>query len=104
MRYGCDLHAYVLMSDHVHLLLTPGMAGAVSRSDPATRAGAYRTLIAEALSGETAIEIRMYLQQQRALGTERFRMRVEAELQRFAGVRPAHRPCKQATAVCVSDA
>jgi putative transposase len=30
-RYDCELHAYVLMSNHVHLLLTPARAGAVSR-------------------------------------------------------------------------
>lgn len=30
MRFDCRLHAYVLMSNHVHLLLTPGSAGAVS--------------------------------------------------------------------------
>ena len=31
LRFGCKLHAYVLMSNHVHLLLTPDEAGAVSR-------------------------------------------------------------------------
>ena len=30
-RFGCKLHAYVLMSNHVHLLLTPKEAGAVSQ-------------------------------------------------------------------------
>lgn len=30
-RFGCKLHAYVLMSNHVHLLITPGEAGALSR-------------------------------------------------------------------------
>jgi putative transposase len=184
LRHGCELHAYVLMSNHVHLLLTPGMVGAVSRfmqtfarnyaglfngrhgrtgtlwegryksclvdseryvlscyryielnpvrarmvddaaahpwssyhanaleqhnplltphsaflalaAEPADRARAYRALIAEALSDETVAEIRKYLQQQRALGTDVFRKRVEAELQRFAGVRPAHRPRKR---------
>ncbi|WP_341777567.1 transposase [Luteimonas aestuarii] len=30
-RFDCQLHAYVLMSNHVHLLLTPASAGAVSR-------------------------------------------------------------------------
>ena len=28
---GCALHAYVLMTNHVHLLLTPPTAGSVSR-------------------------------------------------------------------------
>lgn len=30
-RQGCTVHAYVLMSHHVHLLVTPGSAGAASR-------------------------------------------------------------------------
>lgn len=35
-----------------------------------------------------------YLQQQRAYGRDAFRAMVEAKTQRFAGVRPAHRPAK----------
>jgi len=31
LRFGCGLHAYVLMSNHVHLLLTPEESGGVSR-------------------------------------------------------------------------
>lgn len=31
-RYGCAVHAYVLMSNHVHLLMTPDRAGAVGRA------------------------------------------------------------------------
>lgn len=30
-RFGCALHAYVLMTNHVHLLVTPAEVGAVSR-------------------------------------------------------------------------
>jgi putative transposase len=30
-RFGCALHAYVLMTNHVHLLVTPHEAGATSR-------------------------------------------------------------------------
>ena len=29
-RYGCKLHAYVLMTNHVHLLMTPEADGAIS--------------------------------------------------------------------------
>ena len=29
--YSCEIHAYVLMTNHVHLLLTPKIAGAVSQ-------------------------------------------------------------------------
>ena len=31
IRYDCAVHAYVLMTNHVHLLVTPSSAGAVSR-------------------------------------------------------------------------
>jgi putative transposase len=183
-RYGCDLHAYVLMDNHAHLLVTPQDVGAVSRlmqtfgrnyaglfngrhgrtgtlwegryksclvdteryvltcsryielnpvrarmvvdpaeypwssyhanalgrpdllvtpsptllalaGDPAARATAYRALFDEALPDDVIAEIRLYLQQQRALGTDRFRAQVEAKLKRFSGARPAHRPRKQ---------
>ena len=30
-RYGCAIHAYVLMTNHVHLLLTPEREGAIGR-------------------------------------------------------------------------
>jgi len=41
---------------------------------------------------------RLHLQQQRALGHDAFRAMVEAKTDRFAGVRPAHRPRKPNTA------
>ncbi len=31
LKHGCDIHAYVLMTNHVHLLLTPHEPGAASR-------------------------------------------------------------------------
>ena len=31
LRHGCAVHAYVLMTNHVHLLVTPAEQGAVSR-------------------------------------------------------------------------
>ncbi|WP_313318554.1 transposase [Stenotrophomonas sp.] len=30
IKFGCGLHAYVLMTNHVHLLITPTEAGAIS--------------------------------------------------------------------------
>ena len=181
LRYGCHLHAYVLMSNHVHLLLTPQEKGAVSRlmhtfarnyvglfngrhgrtgtlwegryksclvdsdgyflacsryielnpvrawmvadpgdhpwssygahadgrvdplltahacylelgADAAERAAAYKALFNEALSDKVVHEIRMYLQQQKALGTDRFRAWVEARTRRFAAVQSPGRP------------
>jgi putative transposase len=57
-------------------------------------ADGYRALLAEALSEEDLAALRLYLQQQRAYGRDAFRAMVEAKTQRFAGVRPAHRPAK----------
>jgi putative transposase len=180
VRFRCRLHAYVLMSNHVHLLLTPTEKGAVSRlmhtfsrnyvglfngrhgrtgtlwegrykaclvdsgryflacsryielnpvrawmaghpseypwssyaanvgervdplllphpeylalgKDLAGRASAYRELFTDALPEELVSEIRSYLAQQKALGTDRFRAWVEARTGRFAGLRPVGR-------------
>lgn len=180
----CELHAYVLMDNHVHLLVTPPEAGAVARlmqklgrryvgwfnarhrrtgtlwegrykaclvdsasyvlqchryidlnpvrarmiDDPAAylwsscashcgtrkdsfitlhpaystlaptpegRAETYRRLLQKALDEEDLAAIRIYLQQQRALGRDDFRAMVEARTRRFAGVRPAHRPARR---------
>ena len=177
----CALHAYVLMDNHVHLLVTPGEAGAISKlmqklgrgyvgqfnarhrrtgtlwegrykaclvdteayvlrcyryidlnpvrarmtddatrypwssasnhcglgqlawltphpaytalaTTPLARAEAYRQLLRETLSDNDLAAIRIYLQQQRALGHDDFRAMVEAKTLRFAGIRPAHRP------------
>jgi putative transposase len=62
---------------------------------PNDRARAYRRLLNEAIADEDLAEIRLYLQQQRALGQDDFRAMVEAKTKRFAGVRPAHRPARQ---------
>jgi len=51
-------------------------------------------LLAEAISDEDLAAIRLYLQQQRAYGRDDFRAMVEAKTQRFASVRPAHRPTR----------
>lgn len=78
------------------LLVTPHAAMLELGRDPAERTVAYRALFDEVMAGEVAAEIRAYLQQQRALGTDRFQAQVEAKLKRFAGVRPAHRPRRKA--------
>ncbi|WP_460832717.1 hypothetical protein [Lysobacter humi (ex Lee et al. 2017)] len=54
----------------------------------------YRALLSEALAEHDLAAIRAYLQQQRAYGRDDFRAMVEAKTQRFAGVRPAHRPAR----------
>ena len=54
-------------------------------------------MLAEAISDEDLAAIRLYLQQQRAYGRDDFRAMVEAKTQRFADVRPAHRPARSST-------
>ncbi|MFC5488285.1 transposase [Dokdonella soli] len=181
LRHHCSIHAYVLMSNHVHLLASPATPGATASmmqslgrmyvstfnarhrrsgtlwegryksrlvdseayllrcyryielnpvraamvaapedyrwsSYNANAAGAddplihphpsytalgatpderqrlYRQLVSETLSEDELAEIRIYVQQQRALGSNRFQAMIEAELGRCAHARPAHRP------------
>ena len=58
------------------------------------RRDVYRAMLQEAINDEDLAAIRTYLQQQRAYGRDDFRAMVEAKTQRFAGVRPAHRPAR----------
>lgn len=55
---------------------------------------AYQALFREAGSDGELLDIRAHLQQQRALGHDTFRAKVEAKTQRFAGIQPAHRPSR----------
>lgn len=59
---------------------------------PTTRASAYRAVFADALPAELVRDTRGCLQQQKALGTGRFRAWVEARIGRFATARPIGRP------------
>ncbi|MXV07237.1 MULTISPECIES: transposase [unclassified Xanthomonas] len=80
-----------------HSALTPHPSWLALGNEAAERSSAYRALLDEVLSDELLADIRMYLQQQRALGHDAFRSMVEAKTRRFAGVRPAHRPRKPTT-------
>lgn len=73
-------------------ILTAHPAYTALGSTPETRAASYRQLLHETLSDDDLATIRIYLQQQRALGRDDFRAMVEAKTRRFVGVRPAHRP------------
>jgi len=181
LRFGCRLHAYVLMTNHVHLLLTPSEAGAVGRvmqalgrryvryvNDTLGRSGTlwegryksclvdseqyvlacyryielnplragmvaeaggyrwsshgcnadghedplvsphpsylglgigpeerrecYRELLAFGLGSDELAAIRLYVQRQRALGSERFQAQIEQHLARRAGIGQPGRP------------
>lgn len=61
-------------------------------ADPVTRAAAYRALFEDALPDALVAEIRSYLQQQKVLGSDRFRAWVEARTGRFSMARPLGRP------------
>ena len=65
-----------------------------------TRVEAYNHLLRETLSYDDLTAIQTYLQQQRPLGRDNFRAMVEATTQRFAGVRPAHRPSRHNSNGC----
>lgn len=60
------------------------------------RVEAYRAIVRESLPDATVEEIRLYLQQERALGGDAFRSMFEAKSLRSTGVRPAHQPRKTA--------
>ncbi len=73
-------------------LLTPHPEYLALGADPTARASAYQALFADALPDALIAEIRSYLQQQKVLGTDRFRSWVEVRTGRFAAVRPVGRP------------
>jgi putative transposase len=54
----------------------------------------YQALFREVVSDNELLEISAHLQLQNALGPDTFRALVEAQTQRFAGMRPAHRPSR----------
>ena len=80
----CGLRSDALLTPHTTYLNLVG--------DAKARGDAYRLLLRETISDDDLQAIRDYLKQQRALGRDDFRAMVEAKTQRFAGVRPAHRP------------
>jgi putative transposase len=75
-------------------LLTPHPAYIALGTTTDERACIYRSMLKEALSDDDLHAIRIYLQQQRALGCDSFRATIEAKTRRFANVRPAHRPAR----------
>lgn len=80
----CDLRQEAILSPHPEYTTLA--------ATPEARDAAYRQLLHETLSDDDLKAIRTYLQHQRALGRDDFRAMVEAKTQRFADIRPAHRP------------
>ncbi|HET6604283.1 MAG TPA: transposase [Xanthomonadaceae bacterium] len=77
-------------------LLAPHQEYLALGPDRPTRATAYRALFEEALGDEVIAAIRAHLQQQKALGCDRFQAWVEARTGAFARVRPPGRPSVKA--------
>ena len=77
-----------------HSGLSPHPAFVALGCTQAERAKVWQTLLHKALAPDEIEAIRVYLQQQRALGTSAFQTMVQAKTRRFAGTRPAHRPRK----------
>jgi putative transposase len=73
-------------------LLSPHSAYLSLGGTAESRFATYEALLRVSLPDDQLAEIRDYIQQQRALGRDSFREMVESRTQRFAGVRPAHRP------------
>ena len=93
-RHDCAIHAYVLMSNHVHLLVTPSRPEAMSlvMRDVGRRYVQYinyRELFSGHLDEKALTEIRGAVDRGWPLGSERFKDEIEAALQRAA--RPPRR-------------
>jgi putative transposase len=80
--------------ERLNSLLSEHTTYAALGANESERGDAYRALLREGISDDDLTSIRVYLQQQRALGRDAFRSMVEAKTKRFAGVRPAHRPAR----------
>ena len=76
-------------------LLTPHSRYLALGLDEASRLAAYRAWVADAVSAEELSLIRLRLQRQHALGTDRFRAMIEDQLQRRAGPAKIGRPNNQ---------
>lgn len=76
-------------------LVTPHANFLALDQDPARRHAAYRELVREVISEDELTAIRLHLQRQHALGPDRFRAAIEAQLGRQAGPAKIGRPPKQ---------
>lgn len=75
-------------------LVTPHPMILALGRDTQSRQTAYRELVRQAISDDDLTAIRLHLQRQHALGTDRFRAAIEAQLGRRAGPARIGRPRK----------
>lgn len=77
-------------------LVTPHPNFLALGADPESRQGAYRELVKRSIPDDDLAAIRLQLQRQHALGSERFRAAIEVQLGRSAGPAKIGRPRKAA--------
>ena len=96
--HGCAIHAYVLMTNRLHLLATPREAASVPRTmqslgrNRAERQAAYRALFRQPLDGEIVAALRTATNGGWVPGDERFRNAIAAALGRRVAPLPPGRP------------
>lgn len=74
--------------------LTPHATYQALAPNHAGRQAAYRRIVGDAVPDTLTADIRAYLAQQKAFGSDRFKAWVTTRTGRFASVRPAGRPAK----------
>ena len=83
-KHDCSLHAYVLMTNHVHLLITPHELYRRLGTTKEERQAAYRALFRHRLAKCTLEELREATNKAWILGDDRFRERIASQLSRRA--------------------
>lgn len=92
-----DPESYIWSNSRMHCgressLITTHPAYTQLGNTAEKRVNTYGEILLEPLTEDLLEEIRAYLQQQRALGSSQFQAIIQAKPQRFAGIRPPHRP------------
>ncbi|WP_296810668.1 transposase, partial [Thiocapsa sp.] len=95
VRERCRMHAYVLMTNHVHLLLTPHPLYLGLGDDEEARRAAYRELFGGALDDQLLGALRLALNQDQPVGNDRFYREIEAMTGQRRELRKRGRPRKQ---------
>lgn len=76
-------------------LVSPHMVYASLSKDVAERCRRYREIVAEGIRTDELETIRLYVQRQRAMGSDRFQVAIERQLGRRAGLGQPGRPRKR---------
>ncbi len=83
-KHECNIHAYVLMTNHVHLLVTPHLEyKRLSKTDTERQAN-YRQLFQAQIPDRTVVEIRQAINQSNVLGSDNYIQRIAKKLNRPA--------------------